>query len=48
MSRDSKLWHPFANMGAVRHAEFVMDRGDDVWVYDEGGNRYFDATASLW
>ena len=25
-----------------------MDRGDDVWVYDEGGNRYFDATASLW
>jgi len=35
-------------MGAVRQQELVIERGDDVWVWDDGGNRYFDATASLW
>jgi adenosylmethionine-8-amino-7-oxononanoate aminotransferase len=35
-------------MGAVRHGELVIDRGEDVWVFDEDGNRYLDATASLW
>ena len=48
MTYDSKLWHPFAQMGAVRHGELVIDRGEDVWVFDEDGNRYLDATASLW
>lgn len=46
--RDSRLWHPFADMGAVRHDELVIDRGEDVWVWDTEGNRYLDATASLW
>ena len=45
---DSSFWHPFADMGAVRSAEMVVDRGEDVWVYDTDGRRYFDATASLW
>ncbi len=45
---DSHLWHPFADMGAVRHAELVIERGEDVWVWDNHGNRYLDATASLW
>jgi adenosylmethionine-8-amino-7-oxononanoate aminotransferase len=45
---DSKLWHPFADMSAVRHDEFVLTRGEDVWVFDDQGNRYLDATASLW
>jgi putrescine---pyruvate transaminase len=45
---DSRLWHPFADMGAVRHAELVIDRGEDVWVWDSEGRRYLDATASLW
>jgi adenosylmethionine-8-amino-7-oxononanoate aminotransferase len=35
-------------MGAVKDKEFVIERGDDVWVWDEEGNRYLDATASLW
>jgi putrescine---pyruvate transaminase len=35
-------------MGAVRHAELVIDRGEDVWVWDRDGHRYLDATASLW
>jgi adenosylmethionine-8-amino-7-oxononanoate aminotransferase len=35
-------------MGAVNGHDFVIDRGEDVWVWDEAGNRYLDATASLW
>ena len=35
-------------MGAVQQAEFVIERGEDVWVWDANGNRYLDATASLW
>ena len=35
-------------MGAVRGAELVIDRGEDVWVWDTHGRRYLDATASLW
>jgi adenosylmethionine-8-amino-7-oxononanoate aminotransferase len=35
-------------MGAVRGAELVIDRGEDVWVWDVDGRRYLDATASLW
>lgn len=42
------LWHPFAQMGSVRSGEFVVDRGEDVWVWDTEGHRYLDATASLW
>jgi putrescine---pyruvate transaminase len=45
---DTHLWHPFADMGAVRHAELVIERGEDVWVWDSEGRRYLDATASLW
>jgi putrescine aminotransferase len=45
---DSRLWHPFADMGAVRHDELVLERGEDVWVWDCEGHRYLDATASLW
>jgi adenosylmethionine-8-amino-7-oxononanoate aminotransferase len=46
--QDTRFWHPFADMGAVRSAELVLDRGDDVWVWDTAGRRYLDATASLW
>jgi adenosylmethionine-8-amino-7-oxononanoate aminotransferase len=45
---DSSFWHPFAAMGTVRRAEFTIARADDVWLWDEAGNRYLDATASLW
>ena len=38
-SRDSRLRHPFVDMGVVRSAEFVIDRGEDVWVWDVDGNR---------
>jgi putrescine---pyruvate transaminase len=44
----TRLWHPFADMGSVRTAELVIERGEDVWVWDREGRRYLDATASLW
>lgn len=47
-ARDTRLWHPFADMGLVRHEELVIERGEDVWVWDSQGRRYLDATASLW
>ena len=45
---DTRLWHPFAAMGSVRTAEFVVARGKDMWVWDIEGKRYLDATAGLW
>lgn len=42
------MWHPFADMSKVRAGEFVVSRGEDVWIWDDAGKRYFDATASLW
>jgi putrescine---pyruvate transaminase len=43
------LWHPFSDMGAVeRDGEFVLTRGEGVYVWDEAGTRYLDATAGLW
>jgi len=48
LSTDTRFWHPFADMGSVRHSELVIERGEDVWVWDADGKRYLDATASLW
>jgi putrescine---pyruvate transaminase len=45
---DTPLWHPFSDMAAVRGNEVVISRGEGVWIYDEEGNRYLDASASLW
>jgi putrescine---pyruvate transaminase len=46
--RDTRLWHPFSDMAAVRGAELVITRGEDVWLWDADGKRYLDASASLW
>src|SRR5881397_1777427 len=35
-------------MAAVRGNEFVVARGEGVHLWDEAGNRYLDASASLW
>jgi putrescine---pyruvate transaminase len=45
---DTSLWHPFADMAAVRHDELVIARGEGVWLWDADGNRYLDGSASLW
>jgi putrescine---pyruvate transaminase len=44
----TSFWHPFADMGAVSHAELLIERGEGVHVYDTDGKRYLDGTASLW
>jgi putrescine aminotransferase len=43
-----RLWHPFANMAEVDGNEFVIDRAEDVWVYDDAGRRYLDGSGGLW
>jgi putrescine---pyruvate transaminase len=48
LDRGKAYWHPFADMGVVEDTPFVLERAEDVWVWDEQGRRYLDATASLW
>ncbi|HEY7619585.1 MAG TPA: aspartate aminotransferase family protein [Solirubrobacteraceae bacterium] len=48
MPADTRLWHPFADMHAVRDRELVIARGEGVHVWDEDGTKYLDGTASLW
>src|SRR5215471_4466427 len=45
---DTSLWHPFSDMAAIRGSEFVITRGEGVWLWDDEGNRYLDGSASLW
>jgi putrescine---pyruvate transaminase len=44
----TRFWHPFADMGSVSRQELVIERGEGVWVFDDGDRRYLDGTASLW
>jgi adenosylmethionine-8-amino-7-oxononanoate aminotransferase len=45
----SRFWHSFADMAAVEAGgEIVVDRGEGVYIWDEQGRRYLDATAALW
>jgi adenosylmethionine-8-amino-7-oxononanoate aminotransferase len=44
----NSLWHPFGAMNRVRDHRTVITRGEDVWVWDDTGRRYFDGTAALW
>lgn len=44
----SAFWHPFADMHAVQHSPFIIDRAEGVHVFDEEGNRFLDAAAGLW
>ena len=48
MSTETSFWHPYADMGSVRHSELVIERAEDVWVWDADGKRYLDGTAGLW
>jgi putrescine aminotransferase len=45
---DTRLWHPFADMHAVRSSELTIVAGEGVHVTDDEGRRYLDGTASLW
>lgn len=45
---DSRLWHPFSDMGTSSGHELLFERAEGVWLWDSAGNRYLDATSSLW
>jgi len=45
---DVHLWHPFADMARVPGSELTIVAGDGSWVTDDQGQRYLDASASLW
>jgi adenosylmethionine-8-amino-7-oxononanoate aminotransferase len=42
------LWHPFSDMSRLADREVVIERGEGVWVYDDSGKRYLDASGALW
>lgn len=44
----TRFWHPFSDMGAVDGAELIVSSAEGVWLWDDTGKRYLDATASLW
>ena len=44
----TRFWHPFADMGAVSQHELLDRARRGRHVFDAEGNRYLDATASLW
>jgi putrescine---pyruvate transaminase len=44
----TSLWHPFADMAAVKDDELVIARGSGARVWDEQGREYIDAKGGLW
>ena len=38
----SSLWHPFADMAAVKDDELVIAKGRGALVWDEQGREYVD------
>ncbi len=43
------VWHPFTQMADFDPGEnLIMVKGEGNYLEDDGGNRYFDATSSLW
>ncbi len=46
--RDKRvIWHPYTQMQLSPDAIAVV-RGEGAWLYDEAGNKYFDAISSWW
>ena len=43
------FWHGFGDMNAISHnGPFVVTKGEGCWVWDDKGNKYFDAAGALW
>lgn len=45
---DTRFWHGFADMHAVRRNEVVLVSGEGATIVDREGRRYLDATGGLW
>lgn len=46
--RDTRRWHPFADMSQVCGHELVIERGEGIWLLTDKGDRLLDACASRW
>ncbi|NVK29794.1 MAG: aminotransferase class III-fold pyridoxal phosphate-dependent enzyme [Gammaproteobacteria bacterium] len=45
----SALLHPASNLHAVKtHGQFVVERGEGVYIYDNHGKAYLEGMAGLW
>jgi len=44
----TRLWHPFADMAAVKDQEYTLVRGHGALVWDSDGKEYVDAKGGLW
>lgn len=43
------IWHPFTQMKEwLREEPLIIERGKGNFLYDDKGNKYFDAVSSLW
>jgi putrescine---pyruvate transaminase len=45
---ERSFWNPMSNMGALREEAVTIVRGEGSTVWDDRGNAYLDAIASLW
>ncbi len=45
---DTRFWHGFADMSAIRSREVVLTRGEGSTIWDRDGNAYLDSTGGLW
>ncbi len=45
---DTRFWHGFADMSAVRSREMILTRGEGSTIWDDQGRSYLDATGGLW
>jgi putrescine---pyruvate transaminase len=45
---DTRFWHGFADMHAIRSRELVLVRGEGSTIWDRDGTAYLDTTGGLW
>jgi len=46
---DDRIWHPYTRYSAMDAGPLpTIVRGEGVYLFDEEGNRYFDAISSWW
>ncbi|MCA9472402.1 MAG: adenosylmethionine--8-amino-7-oxononanoate transaminase [Nitrospirales bacterium] len=43
------VWHPFTQMQEwMKENPIIIERAEDVYLYDTNGRRYLDGTSSIW
>lgn len=45
----SSVLHPYTDLNSLREqGPFIVERGEGIYVYDDNGNKYIEATGALW